>query len=134
KQVRLEWQLPLTPSIRYIKIYRSEDNENFKAVGIRPISMQGCLDYVPEVNKTYYYKIAWVDYDYEESPLSKIKEVKTKMLEKAELLDLVQETHVNYFAENYDINSGMYLPLDRKSTRLNSSHVKISYAVFCLKK
>src|SRR5690606_41823282 len=26
------------------------------------------------------------------------------------------------------------LDLDRKSTRLNSSHVKISYAVFCLKK
>src|SRR5690606_41389652 len=27
-----------------------------------------------------------------------------------------------------------HAPLDRKSTRLNSSHVKISYAVFCLKK
>src|SRR5690606_39534195 len=27
-----------------------------------------------------------------------------------------------------------YLTQDRKSTRLNSSHVKISYAVFCLKK
>src|SRR5207302_11442745 len=27
-----------------------------------------------------------------------------------------------------------FLDLDRKSTRLNSSHVKISYAVFCLKK
>src|SRR5436305_10776102 len=26
------------------------------------------------------------------------------------------------------------LLLDRKSTRLNSSHVRISYAVFCLKK
>src|SRR5690606_34915615 len=26
------------------------------------------------------------------------------------------------------------IQLDRKSTRLNSSHVKISYAVFCLKK
>src|SRR5438477_7337298 len=25
-------------------------------------------------------------------------------------------------------------PLDRKSTRLNSSHMSISYAVFCLKK
>src|SRR5215510_15308741 len=25
-------------------------------------------------------------------------------------------------------------PVDRKSTRLNSSHVAISYAVFCLKK
>src|SRR5690606_41248068 len=32
--------------------------------------------------------------------------------------------------------SGRGVPgiLDRKSTRLNSSHVKISYAVFCLKK
>src|SRR5690606_40640703 len=29
---------------------------------------------------------------------------------------------------------GERLPVDRKSTRLNSSHVKISYAVFCLKK
>src|SRR5690606_40822892 len=30
---------------------------------------------------------------------------------------------------------GLVFPdLDRKSTRLNSSHVKISYAVFCLKK
>src|SRR5690606_40031586 len=31
---------------------------------------------------------------------------------------------------------GMYPKrlIDRKSTRLNSSHVKISYAVFCLKK
>src|SRR5437868_7519394 len=27
-----------------------------------------------------------------------------------------------------------YLAKDRKSTRLNSSHVSISYAVFCLKK
>src|SRR3989442_4010316 len=26
------------------------------------------------------------------------------------------------------------IALDRKSTRLNSSHVRISYAVFCLKK
>src|SRR3712207_7787099 len=29
---------------------------------------------------------------------------------------------------------GDVLPLDRKSTRLNSSHANISYAVFCLKK
>src|SRR5690606_40254285 len=33
-----------------------------------------------------------------------------------------------------DLGAGQVLPLvriDRKSTRLNSSHVKISYAVFC---
>src|SRR5207249_5506734 len=32
-----------------------------------------------------------------------------------------------------DVNTGSPR-LDRKSTRLNSSHVSISYAVFCLKK
>src|SRR2546430_8167243 len=31
-------------------------------------------------------------------------------------------------------SSGCQLQLDRKSTRLNSSHSQISYAVFCLKK
>ena len=37
---------------------------------------------------------------------------------------------------NFDLHFWLeYLPLvDRKSTRLNSSHVVISYAVFCLKK
>src|SRR5690554_1538073 len=31
-------------------------------------------------------------------------------------------------------NDDYYYEIDRKSTRLNSSHVRISYAVFCLKK
>src|SRR5690606_40184798 len=34
----------------------------------------------------------------------------------------------------YPIRGQIVLVEDRKSTRLNSSHVKISYAVFCLKK
>src|SRR3989442_11035288 len=32
------------------------------------------------------------------------------------------------------MEDGVLVALDRKSTRLNSSHVRISYAVFCLKK
>src|SRR5690606_41903500 len=35
---------------------------------------------------------------------------------------------------NNGVLEGSLAGLDRKSTRLNSSHVKISYAVFCLKK
>src|SRR5437773_7017225 len=35
---------------------------------------------------------------------------------------------------SYDPASGAELWSDRKSTRLNSSHITISYAVFCLKK
>src|SRR5476649_1446337 len=32
------------------------------------------------------------------------------------------------------LHLSMHLAIDRKSTRLNSSHTVISYAVFCLKK
>src|SRR5690606_40743103 len=40
------------------------------------------------------------------------------------------------FRSSFDTSSPKELRklIDRKSTRLNSSHVKISYAVFCLKK
>src|SRR5699024_12796796 len=36
--------------------------------------------------------------------------------------------------KDYDISAKNPNKIDRKSTRLNSSHVSISYAVFCLKK
>src|SRR5690625_5966373 len=42
------------------------------------------------------------------------------------LLDGLSEIRTLWQAGNFEI--------DRKSTRLNSSHVAISYAVFCLKK
>src|SRR5690625_6940701 len=35
---------------------------------------------------------------------------------------------------NLAVQMALVMGLDRKSTRLNSSHVAISYAVFCLKK
>src|SRR3712207_7070413 len=39
-----------------------------------------------------------------------------------------------YKKGNYVLVGGDWNQLDRKSTRLNSSHANISYAVFCLKK
>src|SRR3712207_7996661 len=56
----------------------------------------------------------------------------------------VLATHVRRISHDYVIapsqvfglgnNSLCFGPRDRKSTRLNSSHANISYAVFCLKK
>src|SRR5690606_40490553 len=43
-----------------------------------------------------------------------------------------------YFSDRAELHRAVvadcHQTIDRKSTRLNSSHVKISYAVFCLKK
>src|SRR5690625_1178022 len=42
--------------------------------------------------------------------------------------------HIHYGSEEALEFTDAYFRADRKSTRLNSSHVAISYAVFCLKK
>src|SRR3712207_7722502 len=42
--------------------------------------------------------------------------------------------HVPRPGDGTSENRDCFAPLDRKSTRLNSSHANISYAVFCLKK
>src|SRR5690606_41709147 len=44
--------------------------------------------------------------------------------------DLTEEDRV----ARDNVRASLRAEIDRKSTRLNSSHVKISYAVFCLKK
>src|SRR5690349_22938140 len=44
----------------------------------------------------------------------------------------LDEFHVRALGQGGDAQG--QASLDRKSTRLNSSHVEISYAVFCLKK
>src|SRR5690625_6118985 len=45
-----------------------------------------------------------------------------------------QTIYIRAFADLSTLAEGFVMNLDRKSTRLNSSHVAISYAVFCLKK
>src|SRR5690606_39787415 len=47
------------------------------------------------------------------------------------------DVQCQFINSNMNLVPGTYMNVDiadRKSTRLNSSHVKISYAVFCLKK
>src|SRR3712207_7248455 len=46
-------------------------------------------------------------------------------------VQLVQSEKMNALGK---LSAGLLHEIDRKSTRLNSSHANISYAVFCLKK
>src|SRR2546427_8551935 len=62
-------------------------------------------------------------------PISQLQQaIKLLQLSRMELVDLVQQE----LQENPVLEEGN--ERDRKSTRLNSSHSQISYAVFCLKK
>src|SRR5690606_27975860 len=97
QHVELEWQLPLDPAIRYTKVYRSLDGKQFEAVGLRPISALRYVDFVPERERLYHYKVTWVDYQFKESPFSDIFRVEVKQLGDEELLHSIQAAHINYF-------------------------------------
>src|SRR3712207_7384275 len=60
--------------------------------------------------------------------------VPSSTMTKLRLWMWMSETSVRYCAHIESFSHSQESPLDRKSTRLNSSHANISYAVFCLKK
>src|SRR5699024_4482764 len=74
---------------------------------------QRVLDYVEELKTTY--------------------ATEQKKNNRVSKLDVSFET-LQHLSGNYSFVMRAVTYLDRKSTRLNSSHVSISYAVFCLKK
>src|SRR3989454_2705114 len=67
-----------------------------------------------------------------------LRELQLRDLVAVARLELLQEPRVATRSEKplpfADVELAVGLELDRKSTRLNSSHLVISYAVFCLKK
>ena len=59
-----------------------------------------------------------------------IREYKNKKFSSKDIKEIKNKIEsINKEAEKYGVKI-----IDRKSTRLNSSHARISYAVFCLKK
>src|SRR3712207_8149925 len=61
------------------------------------------------------------------------KFVVVPLLRSKEMVDVHVSSGMNFTMALPEAKSLLYW-LDRKSTRLNSSHANISYAVFCLKK
>src|SRR5690625_6347421 len=76
-------------------------------------------NYITQKEWTQLWKRAMkLDYD----PIVDVRAIRPKNKHKSDIKSAIDET------AKYPVKQ------DRKSTRLNSSHVAISYAVFCLKK
>src|SRR5437899_8644619 len=74
-------------------------------------------------------KVKEADLPPDAARLSGVLPLIQRFYEKAGLHEIWQRHRQAYSA----LTARYHEPLDRKSTRLNSSHLGISYAVFCLK-
>src|SRR5690606_41272198 len=66
----------------------------------------------------------------QERLLEQLTAVGTKFLQQLYELFTGTEFRVEHLVQRFEKSYDYFYPKDRKSTRLNSSHVKISYAVF----
>src|SRR5436305_12895311 len=93
-----------------------------------------CLDYTITCILLYFFFYSSVDHrDLHSFPTRRSSDLKA-WLERATGGALVHGSKQQELAKQFYEYVTTPVALDRKSTRLNSSHVRISYAVFCLKK
>src|SRR3712207_9290410 len=75
-----------------------------------------------------------VEYDLRNRVYSHLQSLEVAFFDEQQTGQLMSRSTVDLQAVRFFLGYGLIFIADRKSTRLNSSHANISYAVFCLKK
>lgn len=109
KHIDISWQPVTNTAVKYVKIYRSEDGNNFYPAGIQSPYISRYTDYMGVTGKKYFYKITLTDKNYNESPASAIVNASTYNMTDEQLLDMVQEAHSRYYWEGAEKHSGLAL-------------------------
>jgi hypothetical protein len=109
KHVDIQWEKITDERVKYVKIYRSTDNENFQPVAIQEPWISRYSDYTDTCSQEYHYKISLLDSEYRESPLSGAVSAQTRPMNDQELLDMIQKANFRYYWEGAEPNSGMAL-------------------------
>lgn len=107
RHVVLSWDLVDSPVLRRYLIYRSLDGKNFEPLGIQLPDVHLYSDFLGKAGVTAYYKVAAVDRDGKESPLSAVVSASTREFTDDELLTMLQEACFRYYWEGAHPQSGM---------------------------
>jgi hypothetical protein len=107
KHVTLQWKPVESDAIRFIKIYRAEDGNNYKPVGVQSPLLNRYADFTGKTGGKYQYRISFVGYDYKETELSVPLPALTLRMSDNELLTMVQEACFQYYWEAAEKYSGL---------------------------
>ncbi len=107
KHVDISWTPIADNAIKYVKIYRSENGKDFKAVGIQSPQINRYADFTGVTGKNYSYKISFLNYQYKESDLSNMVSAKTKSLTDDEFLSMIQQACFRYYWDDAERASGL---------------------------
>ena len=110
RHVDIFWEGADPENVRYVKIYRSQDGSEYKAIGVQNTQyFSKYTDFTGKPDQEYFYKISAIGYDYSESEISEPVKTATKTMSDEELLTMVQEASFNYYWDGAEKNSGLAL-------------------------
>lgn len=109
KHVDITWVPVRDAAVKYVKIYRSEDGENFQPVAIQSPQLSRYADFTGVTGKEYFYQIAFLNHAYNESSVSNVVSDFTKVMTEEQWLDMVQRAHFRYYWEGAEAVSGLSL-------------------------
>jgi len=105
--VDITWERITDKNIRFVKIYRSSDGKEYRAVGVQKPYINRYADFTGETGKKYFYKISFMGDSYKETKLSSPVTAVTRTMTDDELLTMVQEASFRYYWEAAESNSGL---------------------------
>ena len=101
------WQPSNASDLLDYRIYRSWDGKDFTPVGTQRGDRTRYEDFTGEPGRTVHYKISAIDLAGNESPLTAAASATTRVMNDAELMDMVQEGCFRYYWEAGHPNAGM---------------------------
>jgi len=107
KHVDIAWQEPQDSSIHLINIYRSTNGKDYTNIGVQYPYISRYADYTGETGKRYFYKIAYVNSNFDETVSSPSVTASTRKMTDEELLTMVQEACFRYYWEAAEKHSGL---------------------------
>ena len=109
RHIDITWNGTDDKPIRLVKIYRSENGIDFKPVAVQQPYINRYADYTGKTGKKYFYKVSFLNDNYEESGLSNRIHASTRPMTDNELLTMVQQACFRYYWEAAEPNSGLAL-------------------------
>ncbi len=107
KHVDITWNKVSDKNIQLVQIYRSENGDSYQPVGIQHNYINRYADFTGKSGKNYFYRISFLNNNYEETKLSVPVTVSTKPMNDDELLTMVQEACFRYYWEGAEPYSGL---------------------------
>jgi len=109
QHVDLSWKKENNSMIKYIKVYRSLNGEDFTPVGIQLPQIAGFTDFTGPQSSKIKYKLTYLDQNYRETDFSTVLTAFVRGMTDEELLDMIQQSHFRYYWDGCEPNSGLAL-------------------------